>query len=628
MGRVPPRDVRGGLARRTIFASAALAILVGAAFAVLVRAITEERDSARLATHSQAVLATANALEELVIDLETGQRGFLITHEQRFLEPWDTARAAYTSVSRDLNALAVVPAQDRRARQITQAVESYARDYSVPLVNAARRHEASARSPATLDEGKRRVDVLRRQFAGLVGAERSLFAERQRRSDTDARRAIMAATAGVAGSVLLVVVFGGYLTRAIVLPLRRAANMAGRLAAGDLTTRMPETGVGEIGDVERAFNAMGRDLETGRDELRQLADEQAALRRVATLVARRVPSSELLDSVATEAGRLLGADVTRLLRFEPDGTVTAVGRQSESGAHVFDDAHHTPEDGTVAGLVLRTGRAARIDADESSRSSVGAPIVVGGRLWGVMVADWTRDTAGAADTEARMTQFTELVATAIADTESRAELAASRARVVATADETRRRIERDLHDGAQQRLVHAVITLKLAQRSLGPARGDAADLVGEALEHTQGANADLRELVHGILPAALRRGGLRAGIEAVVSRLALTVSLDVPDERFPPALEATAYFIAAEALTNAVKHARASSAEVTAVVEAGALHVEVRDDGVGGAQLDGSSGLLGLHDRAAALGGELRVESPEGGGTVVAATLPIPDAHD
>jgi signal transduction histidine kinase len=563
-----------------------------------------------------------------VLDLETGQRGLLISGEQRFLEPWDHAHAAYSRVSRELNALAEIPAQDRRARQITEAIDSYVRDYSVPLVNATRRHEASARSPATLEEGKRRVDALRHQFDRLVAAERSLFAERQSRSDRDARRAIIAATVGVAGSVLLIVLFAGYLTRAIVLPVRRAANMAGRLAAGDLATRMPETGIGEIGALERAFNAMGRDLEAGRDELRRLADEQAALRRVATLVARRVPAPELLDAVAAEANELLDADVTRLLRFEPDGTMTAVGRKSESGAQMLDDAHRTLEDEPVTGLVLRTGRAARIDADAGSRSSVGAPIVVGGRLWGVMVAVWTGDTAGPANTEDRMTQFTELVATAIADTESRAELAASRDRVVATADETRRRIQRDLHDGAQQRLVHAVITLKLAQRTLGPGNGAAADLVGEALEHTQGANAELRELVHGILPAALRRGGLRAGIEAVVSRVALPVSLDVPGERFPPALEATAYFIAAEALTNAVKHARASSADITAFVEAGALHVEVRDDGVGGARFEGSSGLLGLHDRAAALGGELRVESPEGGGTVVAARLPIPEAQD
>jgi signal transduction histidine kinase len=222
-----------------------------------------------------------------------------------------------------------------------------------------------------------------------------------------------------------------------------------------------------------------------------------------------------------------------------------------------------------------------------------------------------------------MAQFTELVATAIANANSRAELAASRARVVSTADETRRRIERDLHDGAQQRLIHTVITLKLARQALGDADGPGIAYVGEALEQAERATAELRELAHGILPGALNRG-LRAGIESLISRVRLSVSVDVTAERLPPRLEATAYFIVAEALTNVVKHAGAGSARIMAVVDSGALCVEVRDDGVGGARLEGSSGLLGLHDRAAAIGGELRVESPQGAGTIVAARLPIP----
>jgi signal transduction histidine kinase len=614
-----------------------LALLVAAAFVVLLRAIAEERDSGRLATHSQEVLAAATGLERLVLDLETGQRGFLITGEERFLAPWKAARAALPEVSRDLVRLAAVPGQGRRARGLMRAVESYARTYSVPLVNAARRGKASARSAAAVEEGKRRVDALRRQFDGFIGAERALFAAREARSEADARRAIIAATVGLAGSIVLIALFGAYLTRAIVLPVRRAAVMAGRLAGGDLATRMPETGVGEIGALERAFNTMGSSLEASRDELRQLAEEQAALRRVATLVARAVPPSELLHAVATEVRRLLGADTTRLLRYEADGTATGVAGQGEPGVKIPEGERLTLEGENVSALVLRTGRPARMEIHEGTpgsiaavlreqgiRCSVGAPIVVEGRLWGVMVAAFRREEALSADIEERMAQFTELVATAIANAKSRAELAASRARVVATADETRRRIERDLHDGAQQRLVHSVITLKLARRALGDGGGPAVELLDEALEQAERAIAELRDLAHGILPAALSRGGLRAGIETLVSRVRLPVSVDVPAERLPPALEAAAYFIVAEALTNVVKHAHARRAQIRAFVDSGALHLEVRDDGVGGARLDGHSGLLGLHDRAAAMNGELSVESPQGGGTVVAATLPLP----
>ena len=219
--------------------------------------------------------------------------------------------------------------------------------------------------------------------------------------------------------------------------------------------------------------------------------------------------------------------------------------------------------------VFRTGRSARVDDQDYStaqgpiadylrrvgnRSAVASPIIVEGRLWGAVVASTKRELLPP-DTEERMANFTELVGIVIANAESRAELTASRARVVAAADEARRRIQRDLHDGAQQRLVSTMMALKLARQELGDATGPAVELVDEALEHAEGASGELRELAHGILPAALSRGGLRAGIDALVSRVHLPVSVDVTAEALPAALEATAYFIVAEALTNAVRHA-------------------------------------------------------------------------
>jgi signal transduction histidine kinase len=257
------------------------------------------------------------------------------------------------------------------------------------------------------------------------------------------------------------------------------------------------------------------------------------------------------------------------------------------------------------------------------RSAIGAPIVVDGQLWGTMVVYWTDDDPPP-DIEARLAEFTDLVATAIANATSREELTASRARVVASADEARRRIERDLHDGAQQRLLHTVITLKLARRKIANDPDAARALVDEALEQAEDTTASLRELVHGILPASLDRGGLRAGINTLAARAPLPVHVAVTAERLPPSIEATGYFIVAEALTNVVKHAHASAAGVTADIEGGALKIEVRDDGAGGAHLSGSSGLIGLLDRAAAVDGELEIDSPVGGGTVVAVTLPVP----
>jgi signal transduction histidine kinase len=203
-------------------------------------------------------------------------------------------------------------------------------------------------------------------------------------------------------------------------------------------------------------------------------------------------------------------------------------------------------------------------------------------------------------------------------------VAASRARIVAATDEERRRVVRDLHDGAQQRLVHAVITLKLAHRALQNEEEDLPALLTEALDNAQQATAELRELAHGILPAALTRGGVRAGVGALASRMAVPVEIDVSVGRLPVAVEATAYFVIAEALTNVAKHARAGRAEVMARIEDGTLAVHVHDDGIGGARREGS-GLIGLADRLAAVDGELRVESPADSGTLVAAAIPLPD---
>jgi signal transduction histidine kinase len=393
-----------------------------------------------------------------------------------------------------------------------------------------------------------------------------------------------------------------------------------------------------LGSVAELARARASALEASRDELRLLADEQTALRRVATLVARGVPAAELFGAAAAEVRGLLGADATRLLRYEPDGTAVDVGGETAPGVDVASETGtvHTLRAEQIAGRVARTGRPARFESYEGVagpvaahlrahdiRSSVGAPVVVEGRLWGVMIAAWTRKSAASADTEERMAQFTELIATAIANASSRAELAASRARVVSASDEGRRRLVRDLHDGVQQRLVQTMITLKLAKQAMGDAGGPGAELVSEALDHAGRANAELRDLAHGILPVALARGGLRAGIATLVDRVRLPVSVEVSAGRMPAALEATAYFIVAEALTNTVKHADASRAEITAEIQDGFLRIAVRDDGVGGAHTEGSSGLVGLFDRAAALNGTLEVESPPGGGTLVAATLPL-----
>jgi signal transduction histidine kinase len=377
-----------------------------------------------------------------------------------------------------------------------------------------------------------------------------------------------------------------------------------------------------------------RTVAASRDELARLAEEHAALRRVATLVAHGAPPQELFTAVVEEVERVLPGAHAGLARYESDGAMTMVAI-SESLADSFPVGSRWPLGGrNVSTMVFETGRSARIDSygDASGRigvavrewgpaSLVGAPIVVEGRRWGVMIMASTEHRLPA-DSEAQLASFTELVATAIANAEAQRELAASRARIVAATDEERRRVVRDLHDGAQHRIVQTVITLKLALQALQNEQDAAPALVTEALDNAERATAELRELAHGILPEALTRGGLRAGVDTLASRMPVPVEVDVSVGRLPAPVEATAYFLVSEALTNVAKHARAGHVEVTARIEGGTVAVHVRDDGIGGARRDGS-GLLGLADRVAALDGQLRIESPTDGGTLIIAAIPI-----
>jgi PAS domain S-box-containing protein len=403
-----------------------------------------------------------------------------------------------------------------------------------------------------------------------------------------------------------------------------------------------ETRLGEF--TELMATAIGNTESRARAE--QLADEQAALRRVATLVARQAPQTEVFNAIAEECARLLGAPAIEMFRYDDDAMVVAASTGHFSAVLPVGSRHALGGENLTT-RILQTGRAARIDDYRAAsgplaelavatglRSALGAPIIVDGEVWGALMVGVTADVPLPSETEARLGEFTELMATAIANTQARNELhrlateqAASRIRLLTAGDDARRRVVRDLHDGAQQRLVHAIITMKLAQRALGDTDGEAKSLIEEALEQAEQGNVELRELAHGILPSVLTRGGLEAGVETVVSRLDLPVHVDIANQRFPAEIEASAYFIIAEALTNVVKHAHATRAQVEGRVEKGTLVIEVADDGVGGADPTGH-GLVGLADRAIALGGSLRVERSASGGTLIAAALPLMASDD
>jgi signal transduction histidine kinase len=385
------------------------------------------------------------------------------------------------------------------------------------------------------------------------------------------------------------------------------------------------------------------ELAASEARARELADEQAALRRVATLVARGVSPEEIFSAVTNEMGRLFGSSQAYVGRFEADGSAMAVVGVSDGIRGVSTGSRWELEDYMASTRVYRTGRPARVERSDFERgsgpmadllreigavASVGAPIVVEGRQWGFVTVTDTNARLPV-DAEKRLEKFANLLGTAIANADSRAELAASRARIIAAGDDARRRIERDLHDGAQQRLITLTVALRRADAKLPPGADELrADLSGVA-EGLTTAMDELRELSRGIHPSILSEGGLLPALKALGRRSPVRVKLDMGfEQRLPDHVEVAAYYTVSEALTNTSKHAKATRVWVTLRVEDDMLLLSVRDDGVGGADSDRGSGLTGLRDRIEALEGRIQIESPPGSGTLIEVEIPIAGPAD
>ncbi|MGI5242169.1 sensor histidine kinase [Dactylosporangium sp. CA-139066] len=392
----------------------------------------------------------------------------------------------------------------------------------------------------------------------------------------------------------------------------------------------------------------GRSLQASRAESAALLNEQAVLRRVAVLVATGVAPAEIVAAVAAEAAELFNADATAVVRWEGGRTVAVVAEYTRKPGAESMLGKRLDSAGGVSEMVLRDSRPARMDAYDGRSgqladlaramgfyASVGAPIVVDGKVWGVLVALWGRGGAPPPDIEQELAQFTDLVATAIANTESRAELNASRTRLVFAADEARRGIERDLHDSVQQRLVSLGLELRAAEELVPPDAGELRSRLSSTAAGLSGVFDDLQRIVRGIHPAILSQGGLGPAIKALARRCPVpTVVSPGPNRRLPSYVEVAAYYVVSEALANSVKHAGATAIDVEldivpaepavdGAAQGEVVRVTVRDDGAGGADPRHGSGLAGLRDRVEALGGTLTVSSPAGRGTSLSAQLPV-----
>jgi signal transduction histidine kinase len=630
-----------------VLAAGLMGLLVVGTFGLLFLAITGLRDASVTARGSKAMLIACGRMEKIVVDLDEDVRGLALTGDQSFGRAYAVEQADFPRAARDLEHVAAsshaVGAQ--RARQIVRADTAYVRDYVTPLMAAERSSPATARSRVESGQGLHRLTALRDQSAALESAQRRAAATSERRYIDAASTATITAAVSAAGALLVICLFVIYLTRVIVRPVRRAAVVAGALAAGDLNVRMPETSPGEIGRLESQFNAMVDSLEASRGRLRQVADEQSALRRVATLVACGASPAEVFDAVAAEVGHVLGVDHTEIIRFECDDSARVVGYWSDPHTPSVMPplgGHWPVEDGTVTAAVRDTERPARMRNYERATSAigrwaydagircvVGCPVKVEGRIWGAMLVHSLREDPLPGVTEARMREFLELVGAAIANAQSRSDLLTSRARVVAAADESRRRIERDLHDGAQQRLVTLALKLRtLETTAVAPGQERLRRQLSGLVRELSDILDDLQEVSRGIVPPILTRSGLRPALRSLVRHCPVPVELTTElTGRLPERIEVGLYYTVSEALTNVVKHARAGEVRVDLTEEREVVRLSVRDDGTGGADLSGGSGLVGLKDRVEALGGGIEVVSPLGGGTSILVELPLEPAQ-
>ncbi|MET7423695.1 CHASE3 domain-containing protein [Dactylosporangium sp. NPDC005555] len=606
---------------------------------VVMMAMTANLDErVRSARGAQQALSDAGRLEGSLLAVESSERGFIITRDQRFMQSWERARAA---IPQQAAQLAVSSAGNPSLRVLVQhlngQIAAYLNEDSVPSMRA---YLAGGAGPddARLLDTQSRLDAIHAGFAQFSTMQTRDAARQAAAEHADIVWARAVAVTGLTGSIVVVVSFAVFVNRRIVRPVRAAAGTADDLASRTLSARMPEDGPGEVGVLQRSFNAMAVSLEDQHHRLGRLVSEQSALRRIATLVACGTPPDAVFTAIAEEVGWLLRAEATMLLRFEPDGLATVVaawGRGdppavigTRTALHPHGVAAHVYAEQRpwLAAVGDGTPLTDPFLTEHRITTSVGAPIMVQGISWGALVVLARDKEHLRTEDVARTADFTDLAGVAVANLQARCDLAAASVRIADVGDEARRRIERDLHDGTQQRLLALLLDLRRIQKQASTGLADVPAELATTSADLACALDELRELSHGIHPAILTERGLGAALRTLARRSSVPTELDIRLQgRLPASIETNAYYIIAEAVTNAVKHANASYIRIVVVSDEHTLRICVEDDGVGGAEPSAGSGIRGLSDRIAALGGSSRLISLPGHGTTLQGTIPLPE---
>ncbi|GAA2582507.1 hypothetical protein GCM10010399_10380 [Dactylosporangium fulvum] len=646
-----------GLAWQVVALCLVAGLLLGVALHTAVTAFDDRGRQARAAHTSHQAVVTAALVRTGVLAMEHGEHRYVVTGDPAHLRSWARARAMVESRIAQLPRLtADRPAQATLAAGLDQQIRQYLDTHPASAIKALRPGPTAAPDLGRLTSDQHQLDAIRHTAERFVGNERRHAAAQETRAERAFTRAGTATGLGIITCLFVVPVLITYTTRVIVRPVRTAAAMADKLAAGTQTGRMPTDGPHEIGLLQRSFNTMALSLQRHHDDLNRVVVEQTALRRIASLMACTEAPDAVFDTITGQAGRLFEADTALLVRYDSDGAGTILA--AWAGDHPSDRTGKRPLVGERTPLPLRdtTGRMRALrqsfcrhvgwerpdmpvaaDGVAGSTRGVGAPIMVRGQVWGALALLGEAGGRLRRDDTERTADFTDLAGLVVDTVEARIRLAAVSARLIDAGDETRRKLERDLHDRIQHHLIAVILRLRMLEADMtgrdategGTATGPViADQVATIDGDLANVVEEVQTIAHGVYPAILTQRGLEAALDAMARRSPIPIERHIDlSPALPPVLQTSVYDIVAESLANTTKHAHASHLRIIAHQDGQKVWLRIEDDGAGGADSGRGTGIRSLTDRVQALGGTVQLHSPRGEGTRLIITLPLHQAE-
>ncbi|GAA0717132.1 CHASE3 domain-containing protein [Dactylosporangium roseum] len=646
-----PVPTPAGLAWQVVALCLAAGLLLGVALHTTVTAFDDRGRQTRAARTAHQAVVTAVLVHRAVLEMEHGEHRYVVTGDPAHLRSWARARAVVEShIARLPSLTADRPAQATLAAGLDQQIRQYLDTHPASAIRALRPGPAAAPDLGRLAGDQHQLDAIRRAVEQFVGNERRVAAAQEASAERAFTRAGTATALGIITCMFVIPVLIAYTNRTIVRPVRTVAAMADSLTGGARTGRTPTDGPYEIGVLQRSFNAMALSSQRHRDDLNRIVLEQKALQRIARLMACTEAPDAAFDVITAQAGRLFGADAALLVRYDGDGAGTIL--TAWAGDHPPEPTGKHPLAGERTPLPLplqgttgrmqalrqsfcrhvgweRRGLPGAADSGTGGTCGVGAPIMVRDQVWGALALLGGAGGRLRRDDAEHTADFIDLAGLVVDTVEARTGLAAASARLVGAGDETRRRLERDLHDRIQHHLIAIILRLRMLKADLAARDATAtgpviADQIATIDSDLANVIDEVRTIADGVYPAILTQRGLEAALDAMARRSPIPIDRHIRlSPTLPPVVQTSVYDIVAESLANTAKHARATHLRIVAHQDDRQVCLRIEDDGTGGADTGRGTGIRGITDRVQALGGTVELHSPRGEGTRLLITIPL-----